>query len=42
MINLSLFLHSPDVTSSEYNLSPMMDTGKTEVGAKWLYTWYII
>lgn len=34
MINLSLLLYSPDVTSSEYTLSPMTETGKIEVGAK--------
>ena len=33
MINLSLYLYSPDVTSSEYNLSPMMEIGK--IGRNW-------
>lgn len=33
IINPSLFLYSPDATSSEYNLSLMMEIGK--IGGSW-------
>lgn len=32
-MNPNLFLHSPRVTTSEYNLSLMMETGK--IGGSW-------